>query len=123
MTGKDKEREERLAAALRENLRRRKAQARESQSEPKKSQAGSLQRGRWVVPLPAVMNKATTGPSASAVCQAPGGLIAYSPGPSSIAAFDAVGQLLVERHVALEAADHLVARGCISQLVQLSSKR
>ena len=29
MTAKDKEREERLAAALRENLRRRKAQARE----------------------------------------------------------------------------------------------
>ena len=29
MTGKDKAREERLAAALRENLRRRKAQARE----------------------------------------------------------------------------------------------
>jgi hypothetical protein len=29
MAGKDKEREERLAAALRENLRRRKAQARE----------------------------------------------------------------------------------------------
>jgi len=28
MAGKDKEREERLAAALRENLRRRKAQAR-----------------------------------------------------------------------------------------------
>jgi hypothetical protein len=28
MTGKDKEREERLAAALRENLRKRKAQAR-----------------------------------------------------------------------------------------------
>jgi hypothetical protein len=28
VTGKDKEREERLAAALRENLRRRKAQAR-----------------------------------------------------------------------------------------------
>ena len=28
MSGKDKEREERLAAALRENLRRRKAQAR-----------------------------------------------------------------------------------------------
>jgi hypothetical protein len=28
MTGKDKEREERLAAALRENLKRRKAQAR-----------------------------------------------------------------------------------------------
>ena len=29
MTGKDKEREERLAAALRENLRRRKSQSRE----------------------------------------------------------------------------------------------
>ena len=29
MTGKDKEREERLAAALRENLKRRKAQARQ----------------------------------------------------------------------------------------------
>jgi hypothetical protein len=29
MTGKDKEREERLAAALRENLRRRKAQSRD----------------------------------------------------------------------------------------------
>ena len=29
MTGKDKQREDRLAAALRENLRRRKAQARE----------------------------------------------------------------------------------------------
>jgi hypothetical protein len=29
MTGKDKDREERLAAALRENLRRRKAQSRE----------------------------------------------------------------------------------------------
>ena len=29
MTSKDKEREERLAAALRENLRRRKAQSRE----------------------------------------------------------------------------------------------
>ena len=29
MTGKDKEREERLAAALRDNLRRRKAQARD----------------------------------------------------------------------------------------------
>ena len=29
MTGKEKEREERLAAALRENLRRRKAQSRE----------------------------------------------------------------------------------------------
>ena len=34
------------------------------------------QRGRCVVPLPVVMNKATTGASASAVCQAPGGLIA-----------------------------------------------
>ena len=33
MTGKDKEREERLAAALRENLRKRKAQAR-AQSGP-----------------------------------------------------------------------------------------
>ena len=32
MSGKDKEREERLAAALRENLRRRKAQARELDS-------------------------------------------------------------------------------------------
>jgi hypothetical protein len=31
MPGKDKEREERLAAALRENLRRRKAQARAQQ--------------------------------------------------------------------------------------------
>jgi hypothetical protein len=30
MTGKDKEREERLAAALRENLKRRKAQSRET---------------------------------------------------------------------------------------------
>ena len=36
MAGKDKEREERLAAALRENLRRRKAQAREMDAEPKK---------------------------------------------------------------------------------------
>ena len=33
MTAKDKEREERLAAALRENLRRRKAQARAHQSD------------------------------------------------------------------------------------------
>ena len=33
MTGKDKERDERLAAALRENLRRRKAQARELDEE------------------------------------------------------------------------------------------
>ena len=40
MSGKDKEREERLAAALRENLRRRKAQARElSGSAP--AQAGA----------------------------------------------------------------------------------
>jgi hypothetical protein len=38
MTGKDKEREERLAVALRENLRRRKAQARKiSQDRPDKS--------------------------------------------------------------------------------------
>ena len=37
MAGKDKEREQRLAAALRENLRKRKAQAREHQpKEPKK---------------------------------------------------------------------------------------
>ncbi len=35
MAGKDEEREERLAAALRENLRRRKAQAREMDAEPK----------------------------------------------------------------------------------------
>jgi len=34
MSGKDKEREERLAAALRENLRRRKAQARELDPKP-----------------------------------------------------------------------------------------
>lgn len=34
MSGKDKEREERLAAALRENLRRRKAQARELDAKP-----------------------------------------------------------------------------------------
>ena len=34
------------------------------------------QRGRWVVPFPTVMNKATTGSSASAVCQVPLGLIA-----------------------------------------------
>ena len=37
MTEKDKERDERLAAALRENLRRRKAQARELHSEPEKN--------------------------------------------------------------------------------------
>jgi hypothetical protein len=37
MTGKDEERERRLAAALRENLKRRKAQAREAvPSKPRK---------------------------------------------------------------------------------------
>jgi hypothetical protein len=36
MTGKDKEREERLAAALRENLKRRKAQARGSATKDRK---------------------------------------------------------------------------------------
>lgn len=36
MGEKDKAREERLAAALRENLRRRKAQARDSTAQPKK---------------------------------------------------------------------------------------
>ena len=41
MTGKDKEREERLAAALRENLRRRKAQSREIGAEEKKDLPGS----------------------------------------------------------------------------------
>jgi hypothetical protein len=35
MTGKDKAREERLAAALRENLRRRKAQARDAADQKK----------------------------------------------------------------------------------------
>jgi hypothetical protein len=35
MAGTDKEREERLAAALRENLRKRKAQARELEPKPK----------------------------------------------------------------------------------------
>jgi hypothetical protein len=38
MTAKDKEREERLAAALRENLRRRKAQSREIAAEEKKDE-------------------------------------------------------------------------------------
>jgi hypothetical protein len=38
MAGKDKEREERLAAALRENLRKRKAQARQAE-ESKKPQS------------------------------------------------------------------------------------
>lgn len=37
MTGKDKERDERLAAALRENLRRRKAQARELHADTDKN--------------------------------------------------------------------------------------
>ena len=37
MSTKDKEREERLAAALRENLRRRKTQARELGSKPDES--------------------------------------------------------------------------------------
>jgi len=36
MSGNDKEREERLASALRENLRRRKAQARDAAAQPKK---------------------------------------------------------------------------------------
>ena len=36
MTAKNKERDERLAAALRENLKRRKAQARASKDEQKK---------------------------------------------------------------------------------------
>jgi hypothetical protein len=38
MSGEDKKREERLAAALRENLRRRKAQAREMTETPPKDQ-------------------------------------------------------------------------------------
>jgi hypothetical protein len=38
MAGKDKQREERLAAALRENLKRRKAQARELTDAEKKDQ-------------------------------------------------------------------------------------
>jgi hypothetical protein len=42
MAGKDKAREERLAAALRENLRRRKAQSRELNDDPprEKDQTG-----------------------------------------------------------------------------------
>jgi hypothetical protein len=40
MAAKDKEREERLAAALRENLRRRKAQAREA-AKPKNEKTES----------------------------------------------------------------------------------
>jgi hypothetical protein len=39
MTGKDKEREERLAAALRENLRRRKAQTRKVAAQDKDEEA------------------------------------------------------------------------------------
>jgi hypothetical protein len=41
MTGKDKEHQERLAAALRENLRRRKAQSRKTSAEDKKAQRNS----------------------------------------------------------------------------------
>jgi hypothetical protein len=41
MPGKDKEREERLAAALRENLKRRKAQARKAGSDEKKEKPKS----------------------------------------------------------------------------------
>jgi hypothetical protein len=41
MTAKDKEREERLAAALRENLKRRKAQSREIGAEDKKGERES----------------------------------------------------------------------------------
>jgi hypothetical protein len=40
VTGKDKEREERLAAALRENLKRRKAQAREAAAAKEDKQEG-----------------------------------------------------------------------------------
>ena len=36
MPGKDKDKAERLAAALRENLRKRKAQARDASDQPKK---------------------------------------------------------------------------------------
>ena len=39
MTGKDKEREDRLAEALRENLRRRKAQARELKDDKREPDA------------------------------------------------------------------------------------
>jgi hypothetical protein len=41
MTKADKEKEERLAAALRENLRRRKAQARDAQPNKDPTQAAS----------------------------------------------------------------------------------
>jgi hypothetical protein len=40
MANKDEEREQRLAAALRENLRRRKAQAREGAEEPSRRKPG-----------------------------------------------------------------------------------
>ena len=41
MAGSDKQREERLAAALRDNLKRRKAQAREADSTPPKAKPES----------------------------------------------------------------------------------
>jgi hypothetical protein len=57
------------------------------------------------------MNSATTGSSVSAVCQTPGGLIAYSPGPSSCDCFVPSGQILVQGHVPLDATDDLVPGG------------
>ena len=42
MTGKGKTREERLAAALRENLRRRKSQARQLEDEAEEPRKGEL---------------------------------------------------------------------------------
>ena len=44
MTGKDKDREDRLAEALRENLRRRKAQARELIEQPHREGDGNRDR-------------------------------------------------------------------------------
>ena len=44
MAGKDKSREERLAEALRENLRKRKAQSRELHNPPTSDDAGSPRR-------------------------------------------------------------------------------
>jgi hypothetical protein len=41
MAGKDKERQERLAAALRENLKRRKAQGRQKPSDDQKTESQS----------------------------------------------------------------------------------
>jgi hypothetical protein len=41
MAGKDKEREERLAAALRENLKRRKAQSRQMAAEAENAKKGA----------------------------------------------------------------------------------